>query len=290
MEVERELRAVFDSAGARGFVHVCDVGGAAEVGLDGDELVVTASVFKVAVMLELARQAVTGEVDLAQRVRVPAGRRTMGPTGLSVMRDDVEVSVRDLAYLMMSVSDNTATDVIMEMVGNDRIGSTLDSLGVRETVVAEDCAALLDGLLTDLGRSADNPDLSSVAPEVFDAARALTPGMTNRTTPRDMTRLLSMIWRDEAGAPEACAEVRRIMALQVWPHRLSSGFPDGVVVAGKTGTLPGIRNEVGVVVFADGSRYAEAVFTRARSYAFQQPAIDAAIGAAARLAVESLRG
>jgi beta-lactamase class A len=104
-----------------------------------------------------------------------------------------------------------------------------------------------------------------------------------------MTTLLSMIWRDEAGDAAACAEVRRIMALQVWPHRLSSGFPDGVTVAGKTGTLPGIRNEVGVVTYPDGGRYAVAVFTRAHTYEGQRPEIDAAIGTAARLAVEEIR-
>jgi beta-lactamase class A len=104
-----------------------------------------------------------------------------------------------------------------------------------------------------------------------------------------MSELLSLVWRDEAGPAEACAEVRRIMALQVWPHRLSSGFPDGVRVAGKTGTLVTIRNEAGVVTYPDGGRYAVAVFTLASSLAFQQPAIDAAIGTAARMADDALR-
>jgi beta-lactamase class A len=75
----------------------------------------------------------------------------------------------------------------------------------------------------------------------------------------------------------------------VWPHRLRSGFGDEVTVAAKTGTLPGIRNEAGVVTYPDDGRYAVAVFTRARTYAWQQPNIDAAIGTAARLAVEHLR-
>lgn len=65
-----------------------------------------------------------------------------------------------------------------------------------------------------------------------------------------------------ATAPESCAAVRRLMRLQVWPHRLASGFPDdGWGVAGKTGTLPGIRNEIGVVEPPDGSRVAVAVLT-----------------------------
>ncbi len=104
-----------------------------------------------------------------------------------------------------------------------------------------------------------------------------------------MTALLTMIWRDEAAPAEACAEIRRIMALQVWPHRLTSGFPSGVTLAAKTGTLPAIRNEAGVVTYPDGSRYAVAVFTSARTYVDRQPMVDASIGKAAFCAVESLR-
>jgi len=288
-----DLATVFDTAGARGFVHARPVDRAdAEVGLDADELVVTASVFKVTVLLELARQMAAGEIDPTERVLVPAARRTLGPTGLSVMLDDVDLSVRDLAFMMMSVSDNTATDVLMERVGAARIAATLESLGLGRTVVPEDCAALLAGLADDLGidREDDAPVVfADLDPQLVAKARALDPSQTNRTTPRQMTRLLSLIWTDQAGPPEACAEVRRIMALQVWPHRLTAGFPDGVSVAGKTGTLPGIRNECGVVTYPDGSQYAVAVFTIARSLAAQQPQVDAAIGTAARLAVDSLR-
>jgi beta-lactamase class A len=290
VSIEEKLAGVFDDAGARGFLHACEVDGDGEVGLSADELVVTASVFKVPVLLQVVRQGASGELDPTERVVIPAGRRTLGPTGLSAMLDDVELSVRDLAFMMMSVSDNTATDVLMERVGVDAIAATLASLGCWETVVAEDCNALLAGLAADLTVDGAEPvSLAEADPTLLDKARALDAARTNRTTPREMTQLLSLIWRDEAAAPDACAEARRIMALQVWPHRLRSGFGDEVTVAAKTGTLPGIRNEAGVVTYPDDGRYAVAVFTRARTYAWQQPNIDAAIGTAARLAVEHLR-
>ncbi len=57
------------------------------------------------------------------------------------------------------------------------------------------------------------------------------------------------------------------MAQQIWPHRLSSGFPPGVRIAAKTGTLPTWRNEAGVVTYPDGRQHAVAVFTRAASLA-----------------------
>ncbi len=73
-----------------------------------------------------------------------------------------------------------------------------------------------------------------------------------------------------------------------WPQ-LTAGFPDGVKLAAKTGTLPGIRNEAGVVAYPDGKRYAVAVFTRSRVFRDRQPEVDAAIGSAACAAVEALR-
>ena len=80
-----------------------------------------------------------------------------------------------------------------------------------------------------------------------------------------MVQLLAAIWDDRAGPPEACARVRHLMAQQLTRHRLASGFAAGVKVAAKSGGLAGmVRNEVGVITYPDGSRYAAAVFTRTR--------------------------
>lgn len=101
---------------------------------------------------------------------------------------------------------------------------------------------------------------------------------------------VSAAWRDEAGPAEACEEVRRIMAQQYAPHRLSTAYRDGPAIAGKTGTFHGgIRNEVGVVDFGDGDRYAVAVFLRQHEYDLRDGAADSVIGEVARLAIDHLR-
>jgi len=124
------------------------------------------------------------------------------------MLDDVEVSLRDLAFMMMSVSDNTATDVVMGRVGVDRIAATLASLGLPDTVVAQDCKQLLAELVGDLGIDITGDEevvFADLDPAKVAAARALNARHTNRTTPREMTNLLSLIWSDGAGPAEACA-------------------------------------------------------------------------------------
>ncbi len=286
-ERREEISRVFNQAGAAVFMHARDLDGAREFGISPDEPVVLASTFKIPVLVELARQADAGTISLTERITVPAARRTDGPTGLSVMLDDADLSVRDLAFWMMSVSDNTATDVLMERLGGaDRINATMRELGFAQTHLTGDCKFLLDELSSQLGLAA--LDWHEVTAEALRACAGLQPAGSSRSTPREMTALLAAIWNDQAASPDACAAMRRIMALQVWPHRLTSGFPDGVTIAAKTGTLPGIRNEAGAVTTGDGRRYAVAIYTRARTFAYRLPAIDAAIGTAARLAIDSL--
>ncbi|GGP87081.1 serine hydrolase [Streptosporangium pseudovulgare] len=280
------LGTLFRSAGVTGFLHAVDVDTGAEVGHCADDAVVTASMFKVALLVEFFRQADRGLLDPAERVTVMADRHTPGATGVSAMSDDVTMSLRDLAYLMMAVSDNTAADTLMDRVGLSAVNTMLAGLGLTGTRVEHDCRGLFASIVEDSGQEEMPTD-----PAVLARLRALDPARTNRSTPRETTRLLGMIWRDEAASPRSCAAMRRLLGLQVWPHRLAAGFPyDDVAVSGKTGTLPTIRNEAGVVEYPDGGRYAVAVFTRSYGTAHNQPRADAVIGAAARAAVERLRG
>lgn len=85
--------------------------------------------------------------------------------------------------------------------------------------------------------------------------------------------------------------MRDTLGKQPWTHRLASGFPyDDVTVSGKTGTFGSMRHEAGVVELADGSAYTAVVFTQAARADSRLPRADAVIGAAARTAVEELRG
>jgi beta-lactamase class A len=288
------LDEIFTASRVRGFLYAQDLDSGREVAHNADEPVVLASVFKVAVLVELYRRAAVGDLDVTERIRVPASTRTIGPTGISVMRDDVELSLRDLAQLMISVSDNTATDVLMARLGADRVQATVDALGLEATDVRGDCAEILKIFAEDTGLS--EAEWKQPAPKLDEARlehnRSLDPRVTrNRSTPRQWAKLLRAIWLDEAAPPEACAEMRAIMKTQVWPHRLASGFGDGVSIGAKTGTLIGIRNEAGVVEFAEGGRYAVCVFTRSLDWLpWKQFQADLVIGTAARVAVGELRG
>ena len=298
----RELRQVFADAGCEGTLFAMRLGGAETVELEADRVVALASVFKIAVALAFERAAAAGELDPAERALLAAADRTPGPTGLSVCLDDAALSYRDLAYLMMSVSDNAATDAVIGRVGLDRINAMLRELGLRQTEVPGAMRDELDGVAADLGFASwrqvqdaqagrmgeearvRSTDLSRIA-----ASRVLDPARGWRGTAREVAGLVAAIWEDRAGPEPACARVRWLMGHQ-GRSRIAASLPDGVRPFVKSGSLFGVaRNEAGVLEYPDGQRYVVAVFTRAHRPFAGTRAIEAAIGAACRVAVDHLR-
>jgi len=290
--LEARLADTLRTAGCEGWLHALDIDSGQAVGLHPAHVVVAASVFKVGVALELYRQAAVEGLVLTDHVHITDDNRTAGPTGLSNGHDPATLSLRDLASLMLSISDNTATDALIARVGLERINATVRALGLQHTVLMSDLRGLIGSIIEDAAVSSLDA-LWSLSEEERDVrlarCRALQAARATRTTPHDMTRLLRGIWRDEAAPVAACAEVRRLIGQQA-SYRLAVGFLDGITVQAKSGSLMGrIRNEIGVVTYPDGRRYAVAVFTRSHRGASRQPAIDSAIGAVAALSIEQIR-
>jgi beta-lactamase class A len=285
-----QLHSLFEQADVDGFLHAVDVNTGAEVGYHSDAPVVAASTFKVPVLVELFRQGDAGRITLEEQVTVPVKGRALGPTGLSVMLDPASLSWRDLAQSMIAVSDNAATDIICNRIELDNVNGTMRELGLTNTRVDLNCLGIFTTMAQDAGVDALDKIPLTPSLQVLQEMRALDPAATNRTTPRDMTRLLQLVYTDEAASAHSCDRIRRILRSQVWPHRLASGFPeDDVVTAGKTGTLITWRNEVGGVEYPDGSQFVVAIYTRSHQARIKNSAADAVIGMAAKMGVDALR-
>ncbi len=301
-DLELSIAAGFDQAGCTVALHVVDLASGAEIGVQPDAPVVMASVLKVLVALEFHAQAAQGDLDPARMLDLDPAGYTAGPTGISGFDDPVRISLRDLCRQMMSVSDNTATDVLLGVVGVDRINARARSCGCAATVVESDLKSLFDTIAVDVGfatyaelfaaqsgRLGPEAHARSLDAARIDACAALDPARTSRSTPRDMTRLVAAIWNDQAASPAACAAVRAILAQQV-TGRLVRALPDGATVAGKTGSLLGrVRNEVGVITHADGRAFAVAVFTRAHERFARVADIEMEMAKGAASAVAALR-
>jgi beta-lactamase class A len=294
-----EIRAIFEQAGCQGTLCVRSLDDDAEFGLRADELVIPASVVKVQIALEAETWFTDGRLDPREHVTLSAADRTPGPAGVSLFDDDAVVSWRDMVVLMLTISDNHASDVLLRRVGIDSVNATAARLGLVSTVIESDVQTMLDSIGQDIGCAGWEDSVAWAAVASADdqaradgqllACAALDPLRGTRTTAGDMASLLGLIWADRAGPAAACERVRAVMARQLTRHRIASGFRLPVQVAAKSGSLVGmIRNEIGVISYPDGRRYAAAVFTRSRPGS-DDLAISTAIGMATARAVAALR-
>ena len=264
MSVERTIASVLSAAGAEGQLHVVDLDDPErEVAIGADVPLVLSSVFKVHLVLAMLRAGDAGR-DLRERVTVDE-TRTSGSPGLAMLSDPVELSLRDLAALALTVSDVAAADALFDALGGEpALREPLGPLGLRATA--------LHGCCRDL----------------FAAVAGTDARQVSRATPRDLTRLLTLVWHDEAASPEACGQLRTWMGAQALRPRIAAGFLDaGWRTAAKSGTLPGLRNDIGVVE-RDGRRHAVAISVRLPESTPSTPGDDALLGRLARLAVDAL--
>jgi beta-lactamase class A len=296
-----DFKRLFDEAGCIGSLHAVRLADGTEVSHDADRPCVLASVVKVPIGLEFYAQADSGRLDPTGAVTLVPEFRAPGPVGISQFDDCVTVSLRDLSYLMLTISDNAAADAVTAAVGISAVNDRLTAIGCRETVVVESLRSMLDGVASDLGHrdyselvAAQNGEMGpevqamSIDTERIDRCRALDPMQTSRTTARDATRLLASVWGGTAASTEACTTLRRVMSQQV-TRRFASAVLDGGTLEAKSGGLfRRVRNEIALIIDPDGEAYSVAVFTRSHQ-PYSPILIDAAMSLAAAEALEELR-
>lgn len=273
-EVTAQADRIFAAAACDGSWLVADLDSDAMVGQREHEAQVAASTFKVFVALELCLQA--------------GGR-------------PADSGVYEQAKRMMAVSDNLSTDALIAKVGLDRINGRLQALGLSDSMVTGDVKFVTDLLAVDLGFSTYEELLRAQRGEFGNEARvratdrtaiarsrAVALEHTITSSPRDMVRLLRLVWRDRVAPAAACAALRELMSHQR-SERIGSKLPAEYRVWAKSGTLFGVAlNEVGVVGTPSGRELAVAMFTRMHRPFEHQDRAAAAIGEVTALAIAHL--
>lgn len=261
---------LFGRVGVEAAWQVTDLATGATLGSHVDGALPIVSISKVAATVVAFRLADRGQLDLRRSVTLLPDGRSAGTTGISAMSDPVTLSLRDAAYLALTISDNAAGDALFDAVGADTMAEELESLGLEKIRVREPMRDLYDRL-------------ASHGPAAFDA------DATNTATPRALLRMLELVWTDRAAAPSSCATIRDLMRRQVWNQRLAGAFPaTDIDVAGKTATAAGMRHEIGVVTYPGDRHYLIAILTH-RLTDVEDHRTDATIGETARRAIHHLR-
>ena len=259
---------------AKGFEKVLGVavkhlGTGEEASINGSEVFPTASVFKVPVIVELYGQVEAGRLNLDDRLILKDSIKVPGSGILKELSEGLEVNVRDLSRLMMILSDNTATDMLVERVGKENVNARMKRLGLKNTIVVGDCRDLLFDLVGGNNLSEEEKTLETyvrLAKSGTDKGSwSLGTERNNITTPLEMNRLLEFIVDGKAASREGCDAILETMSkCQTGEYRVPKYLPaEKVRMQRKTGSLPGVRNDVGVImIVATGERYCISCFTK----------------------------
>lgn len=192
-----------------------------------------ASTIKLAILVALFRGHDAGRIDLGERLPVGSADAVPGSGVLGLLTPGLALPLSDLATLMVAISDNTASNLLLDRVGMGAVAETIADLGLRGT-------ALNRRFL----------------------GRLPTPGEPeNVTTAADLADLLVAIADDRAATAASCARMREVLATQQDRARLARRLPPGVEFAGKSGSLPGLVHDTGLLR-PPGGTLAVAVLTR----------------------------
>jgi beta-lactamase class A len=223
------------------------------IAVDADARFPTASTIKVAVMLEAYRQADQGTLSLDTVLPLRENEKVGGSGVLRSMHDGLGLTVGDLVYLMIALSDNTATNMLVGRLGTARIDETLAANGFSKTRLFR-------------------PTFRDGRPDVFpELEREFGLGMT---TPREMAGLMALIAEGKAVSPAASqamvGTLRKQQDRAMIPRLLPAD--DSLQVGNKTGTdeekqpgSNGVRGQVradAAIVTAKNLRYTVAIYAR----------------------------
>ncbi len=218
----------------------------AAVGIRESEPVRTASTIKLPIMAAVFDAVARGQARWTEPLTVTAGEKVSG-SGIiaSEISDGVKLPLRDVLHLMIVLSDNTATNMILERFGADAVNAYLDKIGIRTT---RSMRKILGG----------SNELK--ASPGFSAAGKLPENQKyglGVSTPRDMVTILEKLERGQLVSAEASREMIAILKRcrdDYGIRRRLSGIP----VANKTGALDALRADVGIV-YAKGGPIAMAI-------------------------------
>jgi beta-lactamase class A len=134
-ELDQRIDQLSDGFSGRLSLYLRDLASGETVMRDPDAVVPTASCIKFFILLELMRRVGAGELALDRRIPVRADQQAGGSGILKDLSAGIELPLRDVAVLMIALSDNTATNMLVDLLGREAINATIRSLGLAHTVL-----------------------------------------------------------------------------------------------------------------------------------------------------------
>ncbi len=229
---EGRIKAVIKKSKGQVGVAARDLVTGQAIFISAEESFVAASIIKLPVMIEVYRQVREGKLRLDQPVELKAEDKVGGAGILMELHDGIQLTLEDLLNLMIVISDNTATNILIDLVGAENVNRTVAALGARGTVLRRKL------MIVEL----------------------IEKGIQNDVTPQDILMLLEKMVAGQMVDAGASAAMLEIMKRQQYNEKIPRRLPEGLVIAHKTGDLSRVSHDVGVI-YAPGGPMALCVMT-----------------------------
>lgn len=197
--------------------------------LDENRAVPSASTIKILIMIEALNQVLEGKYQLNESIKI----KEEDKVNFSIIKDlTAEVySFIDLITLMIIVSDNTATNILIDLLGYDNINKMGDKLGLNNTILSR---KMMD-------------------------FKAIKEGQQNYTSAMDMAIIIESIYRNQILSPDMCDLMIDILKKQKYKDCLCRFLLENVSIAHKTGGLKNLSHDIGIF-YLDNMDYLLGVF------------------------------
>jgi beta-lactamase class A len=209
----------------------------ASYSLNGDEQVRTASTIKLAIMVEAFARVAEGKAKWTDELLLTEEKKVTGSGILFEFGGGLKLTLRDAVHLMIVVSDNTATNLILDHLTADAVNARMDTLGLKKTRALRKIGG---GGVSKAGEDPEN--------------RRFGLGVT---TPREIATLIERIERGEIVNAEASKEMIAILKRQQDHNGIGRNLK-GIKLASKAGALDALRSDV-AILYTPGGRIAMAI-------------------------------
>jgi len=230
-ELRADVRTLAARLPASSAVEVMDLSTGYSAGYNQSRSMPAASTIKIPVMIEVFKQLEAGRFNLQRHVTLLASDKDYGSGELCDLPVDTTYPVSELLEKMIDISDNTATNMLIRLVGRQRINRTMRELGLRHTVLTSDVRTTSWNVRQEL-----------------------------RSSPSDMVRLLELMAKRRLVDAWASGEMIAILEQDEINTLLPEPLPDDVPIAHKTGSFFDTLDDVGIV-YAAQAPYVIAVYT-----------------------------
>ena len=244
--LEEAIQAQISAAPGKVTLYAKNLSTGASTAVLGDEPVRTASTIKLAIMTECFAEAAEGRLKMNEPLEITEEEKVSGSGILQELSSGVRLPLRDVIDLMIVLSDNTATNLILNRIGGNAVNARMAALGLVQT-------RSMRKILGDGNKLKGTP--SGVTDEGAKAENKRWG--IGRSSPHEMVILLEKMDRGELVSKAASDEMLAILKRQRDRDGIGRNMKD-VDIASKSGALDHLRSDVGIV-YAKGGPIAMAI-------------------------------